>query len=130
MTTNAESERYAFIAAISVGFDPIIKLLHALEEVQAGWAVIKFEGTYSDAMNHSVRFSTYKQTIKRNWVTEKQDLTTLFSNVQTKLRTYGLREYLPPPGLAPAVCTTLMARSHLSHLNRNARISTVLGLPC
>jgi len=77
-------------------------LLHALEQVQAGWAVIRFEGTYADAMNHSVQFSTYKQTIKRNWVTEKQDLTTLFSNVQTKLRTYGLREYLPPLGLAPA----------------------------
>jgi len=64
--------------------------------------MIKFEGTYADVMNHSAQFSTYKQTIKRNWVTEKQDLATLFSNVQTKLRTYGLREYLPPPGLAPA----------------------------
>ncbi|KAF9779654.1 actinin-like protein [Thelephora terrestris] len=77
-------------------------LLHALEGTQAGWATIRFEGTYADAMNHSAQFSTYKQTVKRNWVTEKQDLATLFSNVQTKLRTYGLREYVPSPGLAPA----------------------------
>lgn len=33
---------------------------------------------------------------------ERQDVATLFGNVQTKLRTYGLREYVPPPGLAPS----------------------------
>lgn len=92
-----------------------IKLLHALEDAQAGWAAIKFEGTYADAMNHSVQFSTYKQTIKRNWVTEKQDLATLFSNVQTKLRTYGLREYVPSPGLAPAVCNALVIYPSSAH---------------
>jgi hypothetical protein len=97
-------------------FDRIVKLLHALEEAQAGWAAIKFEGTYADAMNHSVQFSTYKQTVKRNWVTEKQDLATLFSNVQTKLRTYGLREYLPSPGLAPAVCDHPTTSSNPAHL--------------
>ena len=113
-----------------VGFDRAKQLLCALKEVQAGWTTIKFEGTYADAMNHSAQFSTYKQTIKRIWVTEKQDLTTLFSNVQTKLRTYGLRGYLPPSGLAPAVRITLIIRSHYSHLNRNVRISIMHGLPC
>lgn len=33
-------------------------------------------------------------------MTERQDVTTLFGNVQTKLRTYGLREYVPSKGLA------------------------------
>lgn len=33
-------------------------------------------------------------------MTEKQDVATLFGNVQTKLKTYGLREYVPPHGLA------------------------------
>ena len=96
--------------------DRIVKLLHSLGEAQAGWAAIEFEGTYADAMNHSVKFSTYKQTIKRNWVTEKQDLATLFSNVQTKLRTYGLREYLPAQGFAPVVCNHLMMCSRPAHL--------------
>ncbi len=42
----------------------------------------------------------YKTTEKRTWVTEKQDIATLFGNVQTKLKTYGLREYVPPDGLS------------------------------
>jgi hypothetical protein len=41
--------------------------------------------------------------MKRGWVTEKQDVATLFGNVQTKLKTYGLREYVPPLGLALVV---------------------------
>lgn len=34
------------------------------------------------------------------WVTERQDVATLFGNVQTKLKTYSLRDYVPPAGLA------------------------------
>ena len=33
-------------------------------------------------------------------MTERQNLVTLFSNVQTKLKTYGLREYVAPKGLS------------------------------
>lgn len=78
----------------------MIQLLSALSEIQAHWAASQFTGTYSDAKEHSADFTTYKQTTKRTWVTEKQDVATLFSNVLTKLRTYGLREYVPPPGLS------------------------------
>ena len=35
-------------------------------------------------------------------MTERQDLATLFGNVQTKLKTYGLRDYVPPKGLSLA----------------------------
>ncbi|KAK0464342.1 actinin-like protein [Desarmillaria tabescens] len=75
-------------------------LLRALSEVQAKWSASMFSGTYTDAKSHSADFTTYKQTTKRTWVTEKQDIATLFGNVQTKLKTYGLREYVPPQGLA------------------------------
>ena len=78
------------------------ELLHSMSEMQDVWAAKFFVGTYSDAVQHSASFQKYKQTTKRSWITEKQDLATLFGNVQTKLKTYGLREYLPPPGLAPA----------------------------
>ncbi|OBZ68872.1 Alpha-actinin-like protein 1 [Grifola frondosa] len=74
-------------------------LLAAMSEMQMHWAAIKFIGTYADVKEHSTSFQNYKQSTKRSWVTEKQDVTTLFGNVQTKLRTYGLREYVPPPGL-------------------------------
>ncbi|KAK7690274.1 hypothetical protein QCA50_006929 [Cerrena zonata] len=77
-------------------------LLSSVLEIQALWAAIKFTGTYLDAKEHAANFQKYKQTTKRSWVIEKQDVTTLFSNVQTKLRTYGLREYVPPPGLSLA----------------------------
>ncbi|PFH51257.1 hypothetical protein AMATHDRAFT_75099 [Amanita thiersii Skay4041] len=75
-------------------------LLTALLGIQERWYASVFTGTYVDAKEQSAEFTTYKQTTKRTWVTEKQDVATLFGNVQTKLRTYGLREYVPPPGLS------------------------------
>lgn len=59
-----------------------------------------FDGSYNDAKQQSADFTTYKKITKREWVTERQDIATLFGNIQTKLRTYGLREYVPPSGLA------------------------------
>ncbi|KAH0586403.1 hypothetical protein H2248_007639 [Termitomyces sp. 'cryptogamus'] len=75
-------------------------LLSALSGTQSQWADTPFSGTYTDAKELSMDFATYKQTTKRAWVTERQDLATLFGNVQTKLKTYGLRDYVPPSGLA------------------------------
>jgi hypothetical protein len=77
-----------------------IQLLHALTQKQSEWATSAFDGTYADAKSQSLEFTTYKQTTKRAWVAERQDVATLFGNVQTKLRTYGLREYVPPEGLS------------------------------
>ena len=77
-----------------------LQLLTALSSIQSQWSAQVFTGTYIDAKDQSAEFTTYKQTTKRTWVAEKQDVATLFGNVQTKLRTYGLREYHPPPGLA------------------------------
>ncbi|KAG1872379.1 calponin homology domain-containing protein [Suillus subalutaceus] len=75
-------------------------LLHALSEVQKKWSTSHFTGSYTDAKEQSATFTTYKHTTKRIWVTERQDVTTLLGNIQIKLRTYGLREYIPPLGLA------------------------------
>ncbi|PIL22765.1 hypothetical protein GSI_15459 [Ganoderma sinense ZZ0214-1] len=76
------------------------ELLRSMADMQDVWAAKSFVGTYADALQHSQSFQNYKQTTKRTWVTEKQDVATLFGNVQTKLKTYGLREYVPPPGLS------------------------------
>ncbi|KAH9924294.1 actinin-like protein [Epithele typhae] len=75
-------------------------LLRSMEDMQEAWDAKIFVGTYADAVQHTASFQTYKQTTKRQWVTEKQDVATLFGNVQTKLKTYGLREYVPPQGLS------------------------------
>ncbi|KAJ8472448.1 hypothetical protein ONZ51_g8503 [Trametes cubensis] len=76
------------------------ELLRSMSEMRTNWAAKSFVGTYADARQHAASFQNYKQTTKRSWVTEKQDVTTLFGNVQTKLKTYGLREYVPPAGLS------------------------------
>ncbi|KAE9394893.1 actinin-like protein [Gymnopus androsaceus JB14] len=75
-------------------------LLSAWSEKQTSWIESLFTGTYTEARDRSAEFAQYKHTTKRTWVTEKQDIATLFGNVQTKLKTYGLREYVPPPGLS------------------------------
>ncbi|KAI3616115.1 actin cross-linking [Moniliophthora roreri] len=67
-------------------------LLAALSDIQAKWLASTFTGSYIEAKAQSADFTIYKQTTKRTWVTEKQDVATLFGNVQTKLKTYGLRE--------------------------------------
>lgn len=92
-----------FCGSLSFRSDCHRQLLRALAEVQEQWRASRFTGTYVDAKGQSSAFTTYKQTTKRIWVTERQDVTTLFGNIQTKLRTYGLREYVPPVGLAPSV---------------------------
>ena len=69
------------------------------------WAHATFDGTYQNAKAESSALATYKTTEKRNWVTERQDLITLYSNVQTKLKTYGLRPWVPASELSPQVRT-------------------------
>ncbi|KAI0789597.1 actinin-like protein [Abortiporus biennis] len=104
-------------------------LLSSVLEIQALWAAIKFTGTYPDAKEHANNFQNYKQTTKRIWVTEKQDVTTLFGNVQTKLKTYGLREYIPPPGLTladlDAAWSALLASEARRYRAINAQIREI-----
>ncbi|KAF8516840.1 actin cross-linking [Hysterangium stoloniferum] len=83
-------------------------LLAALSSTQSQWAASSFTGSYADAKSHSAAFQEYKSSKKRQWVTERQDLVTLFGNVQTKLKTYGLREWKPQRGLDVAVGSGVM----------------------
>jgi hypothetical protein len=48
-------------------------------------------------------FSAYKRGKKREWVAERSDLTALLGNIKTKLSTYRLRAYEPPPELRLSV---------------------------
>ena len=42
----------------------------------------------------------YKLTVKRQWVGEKSDLSTLLGNIQTKMSTYRMSAYEPPKELS------------------------------
>lgn len=79
-----------------------VQLLAAMLDVESAWSSAIFQGTYADARAQLTTFNTYKHTTKRAWVRERTDLAGLLGNIQTKLKTYNLREWVPAHGLAQA----------------------------
>lgn len=75
-------------------------LIQSISKQVEYWQQAKFEGTYTDAKSQASDFQAYKRGQKRDWVAEKSDLTTLLGNIKTKLGTYRLRPYEPPPDLS------------------------------
>ncbi|RYP28733.1 hypothetical protein DL767_007076 [Monosporascus sp. MG133] len=75
-------------------------LLQQIREQIEQWKQATFEGTYADAKKQSGEFVAYKKGKKREWVAEKSELATLLGNIKTKLGTYRLRAYEPPPELS------------------------------
>ncbi|KAI1502298.1 calponin homology domain-containing protein [Biscogniauxia marginata] len=75
-------------------------LLAQIREQIEQWQLAEFEGTYADAKRQAGEFASYKRGRKREWVAEKSELATLLGNIKTKLGTYRLRAYEPPPELS------------------------------
>ena len=75
-------------------------LLKQIGEQRKSWQSAKFDGSYTDAKNQSRQFNVYKQKQKREGVAEKSELAGLLGNIKTKLSTYRLRPYQPPPDLS------------------------------
>ncbi|KAK0953712.1 alpha-actinin, partial [Friedmanniomyces endolithicus] len=75
-------------------------LLMQIAEQRQAWEVARFDGSYADAREQNREFSRYKQKSKRAWVAEKSDLAGLLGNIKTKLATYRLLPYEPPPELS------------------------------
>lgn len=75
------------------------ELLNNIKVQGQKWEKASFEGTYADAKKQSLEFSAYKRGKKREWVAEKSDLAALLGNIKTKMSTYRLRAYEPPPEL-------------------------------
>jgi hypothetical protein len=74
-------------------------LLASMDATRRGWQVGAPPTTYPEAIAHLAAFADYKKTTKRTWVRERQELAALYSNIQTKLRTYALRAWEPRSGL-------------------------------
>lgn len=70
-----------------------------MSNLQAGWVAAIFAGTYADARSQLTEFNEYKIGVKRELVRERTDLAALLGNIQTKLKTYHLPEWMPHPGL-------------------------------
>lgn len=74
-------------------------LLGSMNETRRSWDAAERPATYPEAMEQKHQFTEYKKTSKRSWVRERQELAQLYSNIQTKLRTYSLRSWEPRDGL-------------------------------
>lgn len=77
----------------------IYQLLDGVTAMQEGWRSSRPKGSYASARSFLSEFNSYKSTQKRVWVQERTDLTALLGNIQTKLKTYNLREWKPREGL-------------------------------
>lgn len=74
-------------------------LLEQIAAQRRNWENANFEGTYVDAKDQLNNFNAWKKSGKRKWVAEKSDLAALLGNIKTKMSTYRLRPYEPPPEL-------------------------------
>jgi hypothetical protein len=75
-------------------------LLVNLNQTCTSWASAERPTSYQAAIAHLGQFAEWKKTNKRSWVRERQELAQLYSNIQTKLRTYQLRSWEPRTGLS------------------------------
>lgn len=73
-------------------------LIATLASTRGAWADSRTPATYPEAMADLAEFAGYKKTSKRDWVKERQELGALYSNIQTKSRTYGLQTWEPAEG--------------------------------
>lgn len=74
-------------------------LLKLVRDQRETWINSTFEGTYADAKAQAAAMSKFKRSHKRDWVGEKSEIGALLGNIKTKLSTYRLRPYQPPPDL-------------------------------
>jgi hypothetical protein len=78
----------------------VAELLRQIREQVETWQKSDFDGTYADAKKQATEFASHKRGKKRAWVAEKSELATLLGNIKTKMATYRLRAYEPPPELS------------------------------
>lgn len=101
-------------------------LLKQIHEQGLRWQESKFEGTYADVKKQSAEFSAYKRGKKREWVAEKSDLAALLGNIKTKMSTYRLRPYQPPPELRLSVLDDEWAKLMRSEMARGQLINETI----
>ncbi|OMJ25164.1 Alpha-actinin-like protein 1 [Smittium culicis] len=69
------------------------------------WSHFDFQtqlSEYSTAKNELDLFNNFKLKEKRELLMEKQDLSNLLNDIQTRLATYHIQPYQPPSGLLPS----------------------------
>jgi len=100
------------IQAMSNDYEKRVRALHADIDAKSNqFSHAKDVDSYSSVKAAMVEFREYRRTKRRQMVQEKDDLATLFTSIQTKLRFQKLPPYEPTAGLYPAD-----TEKHLTHL--------------
>ncbi|KAA1132531.1 hypothetical protein PGTUg99_012530 [Puccinia graminis f. sp. tritici] len=77
----------------------VTELMDEIRQTIATRLTSTLPSTYPLIKELAADFQKYKQTTKRDWVAQKNEVAGLLGNIVTKLRTYNLRTYVPPDGL-------------------------------
>ncbi|PLW49023.1 hypothetical protein PCASD_05055 [Puccinia coronata f. sp. avenae] len=77
----------------------VTELMDEIRQTIATRLTSTLPSTYPLIKELAADFQRYKQTTKRDWVAQKNEVAGLLGNIVTKLRTYNLRTYVPPDGL-------------------------------
>lgn len=80
----------------------VAALLVSISDLLAMWNKDAPGSSYSEAKSQLNELISFKNTTKRQWVSERRELDALLGNVQTKTKTYNLAPYSPPAGLTLA----------------------------
>jgi uncharacterized protein YukE len=100
------------IQSMSNDYEKRVRALHKeIDDKANSFSHAQDGDTYASVKHAMVEFRDYRRTKRRQMVQEKDDLATLFTSIQTKLRFQKLPAYEPPSGLYPAD-----TEKHLTHL--------------
>jgi len=91
------------IQSMSTDYEKRVRVLHGeIDEKSKQFSQAHDHDTYAGVKAAMVDFREYRRTKRRQMVQEKDDLATLFTSIQTKLRFQKLPPYEPPKGLLPS----------------------------
>lgn len=77
------------------------ELIRVIRKVMEGWRG-HLSANYGEAMEERKGFVRHKSE-RRKWKEEKTGVESLLGNILTKLKTYNMKLYVPPEGLALSV---------------------------
>jgi hypothetical protein len=100
------------IQSMSHDYEKRVKALHSeISDKSNQFSHAKDVDSYIEVKKDMVSFREYRRTKRRQMVQEKDDLATLFTSIQTKLRFQKLPPFEPSSGLHPTD-----TEKHLTHL--------------
>lgn len=102
-------------------------LKEKIEQKQQEFSLEVNDSKYQSLVQRRQKVNDFKSKQKKQMVTEKNDLVTLYSNIQTKARTFGFKEYTAPKELSVEQVNNywlemlLKERSYLELIRSRAR---------